>query len=70
MKNRNGYMGAKHMTGEGFALLVKAYVEAVGLDPERFSGHSLRAGFATSAAAAGKSLSNATEGLGDPEDET
>jgi integrase len=35
------------------ALIVKRRAEAAGLDPERFSGHSLRAGLATSAAAAG-----------------
>ncbi|MBU0513596.1 MAG: tyrosine-type recombinase/integrase [Proteobacteria bacterium] len=35
------------------ALVVKRTAEAAGLDPARFSGHSLRAGFATSAAARG-----------------
>jgi len=38
--------------------LVKELAEKTGLDPEKFSGHSLRAGFATTAAAAGKSLHN------------
>ena len=30
--------------------LVKHYVQAIGLDPAEYSGHSLRAGFVTSAA--------------------
>jgi integrase len=34
---------------------VKAWLEAVGLDPDRSAGHSLRAGLATSAAAGGAS---------------
>jgi integrase len=36
------------------ALIVKRRAEAAGLDPREFSGHSLRAGFVTSAAEAGK----------------
>ncbi|RYI12604.1 MAG: integrase, partial [Acetobacteraceae bacterium] len=35
------------------ALVVKRRAEAAGLDPAAFSGHSLRAGLATSAAAHG-----------------
>lgn len=41
------------MTGWAVARIVKAHVQRAGLDPARFSGHSLRAGFATSAALAG-----------------
>lgn len=37
------------------ARVVKRAARAAGLDPNRFSGHSLRAGLATSAAKAGKS---------------
>jgi hypothetical protein len=36
--------------------VVKAHAERVGLDPALFAGHSLRAGFLTSAAANGASL--------------
>lgn len=36
------------------ARVVKRAAEAVGLDPRKFAGHSLRSGFATSAARAGK----------------
>jgi len=35
------------------ALIVKAHAKAAGLDAREFAGHSLRAGFLTSAAEAG-----------------
>lgn len=38
------------------ARLIKERVESAGLDPERFSGHSLRVGFLTSAAKANASI--------------
>lgn len=38
------------------ARVVKRCAERAGLDPEKFAGHSLRAGFATTAAKRGKSL--------------
>jgi len=41
--------------GQGRALIVERRAKAVGLDPKRYAGHSLRAGLATSAAAAGAS---------------
>ena len=41
------------LSDKAVALIVKARAEAAGLDPALFSGHSLRAGLATSAAAAG-----------------
>lgn len=37
----------------GVALVVKRYASTAGMDAIRYSGHSLRAGLATSAAAAG-----------------
>jgi integrase len=37
------------------ALVVKRHAARLGYDPSAFAGHSLRAGLATSAAAAGKS---------------
>jgi integrase len=37
------------------ATIIKRRAKAVGLDPDRFAGHSLRAGFATAAAQAGAS---------------
>jgi integrase len=38
------------------ANIVKRRAEQAGLDPQLFSGHSLRAGFLTTAAASGASL--------------
>lgn len=51
--NRHGRLGAMRLTAQSVAIVVKRVATAVGLDPDRFSGHSLRAGLATSAAAAG-----------------
>jgi integrase len=53
--NRYGKMAAKRLSTNAVASIVKRYAKAVGLDPRLFSGHSLRAGLATSAAAAGAS---------------
>jgi hypothetical protein len=39
------------LSAERVALIVKRRAKAVGLDPARYAGHSLRAGLATSAAA-------------------
>lgn len=41
------------LTAQSVALVVKRYADAAGLDPSEFAGHSLRAGFLTSAAEAG-----------------
>jgi integrase len=49
--NKWGFVGAdKPMTGSAIAYIIKKRAEAAGLDPAIFSGHSLRAGFVTSAA--------------------
>lgn len=53
--NRHGQVSAGRLSDRAVALIVKRSVEAVGLDASRFSGHSLRAGFATAAARAGAS---------------
>lgn len=53
--NRHGQVQAGRLSGHAVALVVKRYAEAAGLDAERYAGHSLRAGLATSAAAAGAS---------------
>jgi len=52
--NRHGQLQGR-LSGEAVALVVKRRVEAIGLDPDQFAGHSLRAGLATSAATAGAS---------------
>ena len=41
------------LTAQSVALIVKQHAGAVGLDPSAFAGHSLRAGFLTSAAETG-----------------
>jgi site-specific recombinase XerD len=41
------------LTAQSVALIIKRHAKRVGADPENFSGHSLRAGLATSAAKAG-----------------
>lgn len=50
---KGGAVSAKRLTDQSVALVVKAYVQAVGLPAAEFSGHSLRAGLVTSAAQAG-----------------
>jgi integrase len=56
--DKGGNLGVHALASQSVGLLVKRLAEEVGLDPETFSGHSLRAGFVTSAAASGKSLKN------------
>ncbi|MFC9438645.1 site-specific integrase [Nocardia sp. NPDC057030] len=53
--NRHGTVGGTPMSGRAVAELVKRYAARAGLDPDLFSGHSLRAGFATQAALGGAS---------------
>jgi site-specific recombinase XerD len=50
--DRHGRIG-ETMSARAVADVVKAHAEAAGLDPAVFSGHSLRAGFVTSAAERG-----------------
>jgi site-specific recombinase XerD len=52
---RHQKISPKALTDQVVALQVKRYAGAAGLDPSLFSGHSLRAGLATSAAIAGAS---------------
>jgi site-specific recombinase XerD len=54
--NKAGCVAEKGMTAESAAAVVKRYAEACGYDPAQFGGHSLRAGFLTSAAEAGASI--------------
>jgi len=53
--DRHGNIGAARLTGSAVARIVKRTAAAAGLDASLFSGHSLRAGLATAAAAAGAS---------------
>lgn len=52
---KGGKVGGR-LSAQSVADIVKAQAENVGLDPALFSGHSLRAGFLTSAAARGASI--------------
>jgi integrase len=52
--NRHGHVGAARLSDRAVALVVQRAAASIGLDAATFAGHSLRAGFATSAARAGK----------------
>jgi integrase len=52
---QRGPVGGERLSGLAVARVVKLVAQAAGLDASSFSGHSLRSGFATSAAGAGKS---------------
>ena len=54
--NRGGRVGRSRLTAQGVALIIKRLAAKVGLDAERYSGHSLRSGFLTSAARARASI--------------
>lgn len=66
--NRHGILNAGRLSGEAVLLIVKERVAAAGLEAEGFSGHSLRAGFATSAAIAGASAWKIREQTGHASD--
>ena len=53
--DRHGRIPDNRLSGEAVSLVMKARATAIGLDPAEYSGHSLRAGLATSAATAGVS---------------
>jgi integrase len=53
--DRHGRVSAERLSAEAVCLIVRERVAAAGYDPTGYSGHSLRAGFATSAAQAGAS---------------
>jgi integrase len=53
--DRHGRIGPQRLSGEGVCLVVRERLQVAGLNPTGYSGHSLRAGLATSAARAGVS---------------
>jgi site-specific recombinase XerD len=53
---KGGRLQAAALTPHSVAAIVKMYAERAGLDPAAYAGHSLRAGFITSAAEAGASV--------------
>ena len=53
--NRYDQLLAQRLSAQSVALIIKERAAAAGLNADRYSGHSLRAGFATNAAHAGAS---------------
>lgn len=53
---KSGRVGSDALCGESVSHIVKRYAHAASLDPTLFSGHSLRAGFVTSALEHGADL--------------
>lgn len=53
--DRYGHVAEHGLSSQTVALIVKRRATAIGLDPRQLSGHSLRAGFVTSAAKGGSS---------------
>lgn len=53
--NRHGHVLDQRLSGEAVSIIIKERTAAAGFDPALYSGHSLRAGLATSAAMAGAS---------------
>jgi integrase len=51
-----GHTGAARLDGASVGHILKRRAKAVGLDPNSFSGHSLRSGLLTSSAVAGASI--------------
>ena len=54
--DKGGTVRPSRLTDRSVANIVKAYAERAGFDASAFSGHSLRAGFLTSAAGKGASI--------------
>ena len=52
---KGGAIGTDGLSAKSVSLIIKRAATAAGLDASGFSGHSLRAGFATEAACNGKS---------------
>ncbi len=50
---KGGVISDDRLSGEAVSVLIKRHARGIGLEPAKFSGHSLRAGFVTSAARAG-----------------
>jgi site-specific recombinase XerD len=59
--NKAGRVARARLTDRSVANIVKAYAERAGFDASTFSGHSLRSGFLTSAAAKGASIFKMTD---------
>jgi site-specific recombinase XerD len=54
--NKSGVVAPSRLSDRSVANIVKAYAQRAGFDATTFSGHSLRSGLLTSAAAKGASI--------------
>ena len=54
--DKHGHLQPKQLSGEAVSIVLKARLRQARIDPAGYSGHSLRAGFATSAAMAEASM--------------
>ena len=66
--SRHGHLTDAPLTGDAVSTVLRRRLAAAGIDPVGYSGHSLRAGFATSAAQAGVSTSKIREQTGHASD--
>jgi len=62
--NRHGAVGSTRLSSVAVGLIIKGAAQAVGLDPTRFSGHSLRAGHVTAAAHGGAPVTSIKDQTG------
>jgi site-specific recombinase XerD len=53
--DRHGHISARRLSAKAVASLIKKSARLIGLNPDQYGGHSLRAGFITSAMMLGKS---------------
>ena len=51
--NKGSILSKNRLTDQTVAILIKKYLQLAGIDSKNYSGHSLRSGFATSAAESG-----------------
>jgi site-specific recombinase XerD len=51
--SKGSKLSKKRLTDQSVALLIKEYLKLAGIENKNYSGHSLRSGFATSAAESG-----------------
>ena len=51
--SKGSFLSENRLTDQTVALLIKEYLKLAGIDSKNYSGHSLRSGFATSAAESG-----------------
>ncbi len=62
--DRFGRVSDKRLSGYSVAVIVKESAESIGLDAAKYAGHSLRAGFVTSAHEAGADMSSIMDQTG------